>query len=202
MNSDSQGQQSPPPPASPPPPSPIDTTESLALRINSRTIEVGRQVYSLNNIVRVRVHQLPFPPGHNQGNSNLGCLTAVVIFSVSLVLTVAISQLSEGLGSAVLFIGLLAAGAGFMYVLHKTKVVHDPLFALYLDTSGHPQAVVGSSDYPLIESLRISIAAALENPPEQAIVINLPPADIIMGDQINQFGQINHGIIKGDVHLG
>jgi hypothetical protein len=162
---------------------PLPTSAQVV--INTRTLRIGGQTYSLGNLARVQIVRLARA---GKGNVKLATLAGFGIF-----IFVAIIASLTGF-SAISFIGqLLAIGLGIL-VYQKTKVPH---YALMLETTGNPRISLVSTDRDELERISVPIIDAMENPPETEQVYTVH--NVISGDQYNLVGDHNIGKLENRV---
>jgi Family of unknown function (DUF6232) len=161
---------------------------SAQVVINTRTLRIGGQTYSLGNIARVQVVKLAKPPRADKGNVKLAVLAGFGAY-----IFVAIIASSVGLGAIGGILGLpgiLAIGLG-IFIYQKTKEPYIQRYALMLETTGNPRISLVSDDEANLEKISVPIIEAMENPPEteQVYTVN----NVISGDQYNLVGDHNVG---------
>lgn len=163
---------------------------SAQIMINTRTLRIGGQTYSLGNLARVQIVKLAKPPQAEKGNFILAGLVGFFSF----VIITAIGA-STGIGLMSNLGWLLAIGLG-MIVYQRTKESYVPRYALMLESTGKPRTALISTDKNVLEYASKPIIDAMENPPttEQIYTIN----NVISGDQYNLTGDHNIGKLESD----
>jgi hypothetical protein len=80
-----------------------------------------------------------------------------------------------------------------LMIINRRSRHSPPLYALLLETTGHPQTVLASPDHAELSRLSDIIVDAIENPPASERSLNI--RNMILGDQITQTGG-RHNIIR------
>jgi hypothetical protein len=161
---------------------------SAQVVINTRTLRIGGQTYSLGNVARVQVVKLAEPPRAGKGNVKLAVLAGLGTF-----IFVAIIASSVGLGAIGGILGLpgiLSIGLG-IFIYQKTKEPYIPHYALMLETTGNPRISLVSTNEAELERISVPIVEAMENPPETEQTYTVH--NVISGDQYNLVGDHNVG---------
>jgi hypothetical protein len=159
---------------------------SAQVVINTRTLRIGGQTYSLGNVARVQVVKLAKPPRAGKGNVKLAVLAGFGAYIFD-----AIIASSVGLGAIGGAVGLiLAIGLG-IFIYQKTTEPYIQRYALMLETTGNPRISLVSESEADLEKISVPIIEAMENPPEteQIYTVN----NVISGDQYNLVGDYNVG---------
>ena len=162
-----------------------ESTGSMQIVINHRTLRVGRQAYSLNTIARVQVRPVPRPADAGKGNSGLGC--AVAIGVLVLMGIIAAAAQSTALGT----IGFLLAIAAGIIAYVKSKKSYTPLYMLMLETNGSPMAALVSPDQENLEWVAERVVEAIESPPETEKSFTVQ--NVSIGDNYTMTGNHNIG---------
>lgn len=162
---------------------PLPTSAQVV--INTRTLRIGGQTYSLGNLARVQIVRLAKPPRADKGNTKLAVLAGFGLFIFAVI--VAASTGVSTIGNIAVF---LAIGLGIVIFL-KTKEPYIPHYALMLETTGNPRISLVSTDEAELERISVPIIDAMENPPETEQVYTVH--NVISGDQYNLVGDHNIG---------
>jgi len=168
---------------------------SAQVVINTRTLRIGDQTYSLGNIARVQVVKLAKPSRADKGDAARAVLAGCAGCGFYLLFGIVGGSIGALIGGATS--GTLIVIGGFLalvlmrIVYEKTKEPYLPRYALMLETTGNPKISLVSTDKAELERLSVHIANAMENPPEAEQVYTVH--NVISGDQYNLVGDHNIG---------
>ncbi|MGH3381524.1 MAG: DUF6232 family protein [Actinoallomurus sp.] len=167
--------------------------------LNTRTLRIGNQTFSLHNIARVQIKRLPKSPEvgklsklSKSARKFFSCATMLLVFFfASSLLFGILSILGNWTQLPALIIALILAIFLGLVVYGITERPNVPRYALVLESTGVPHTGVVSTDHNELERLSRRIVDAIENPPTTEQVITVHNA--VLGDQYNQFGDDNIG---------
>jgi hypothetical protein len=160
---------------------------SAQVVINTRTLRIGGQTYSLGNLARVQIVKLAKPLRADKGNVKLAALAGFALYFFFAVIASLTSVAVNSIGT------LLAIGVGIL-IYRKTKEPYIPRYALILETTGNPRTALVSTDKAELERVSVHITDAMENPPETEQVYTVH--NVISGDQYNLVGDHNVGKVE------
>ncbi len=155
------------------------------LRANS--LDINGQTYPLQNIARI---------GITEHTRNWKRHIRPIVVALVLVFVVGALGLMSGangpaLVAAVLVVFFLLRAAYKFVILRGDKAFR--YYSLNIETAGAPHGALFSKDVTAIRALRDQLVSHVEEPPDQAISINLDASTFIAGDQVNVEGKKNIG---------
>jgi len=168
---------------------PATVTERIVL--NTRTLRIGHQTYQLRNIARVQTVALG-----RLRKPHLILSTLPWAFGFVLILLVAAASNSPSSDSgplAITFLAVVGIIIGLIFIYRRARNQDVTLYALLLETTGYPQTVLASPNYPELSRLSDAIVRAIENPPVSEQVYNVQNIQNVHGDQFTVKGHHNTG---------
>ncbi len=194
----------PPAPAAAPPmpdvpaPSPHPVPRMLELRVSKRILWIGRAVYPLANIARV--YSFVLRPRRKEAvlrflryTSGTIAIAMLVMLPSLPALTLGGSDGQSGAAGYVVFVWLLAIGAGIFFLVDMIAVLTaSPQYVLAVETSGASTALVTSPDPRYLDQLVEQLSYAIEHPDTEFRVtvqsLTVSPKNYYFGDNVNMYG--------------
>ncbi|QXJ24532.1 hypothetical protein AGRA3207_005871 [Actinomadura graeca] len=166
--------------------------EAKVIEVHRRTLSIGPdyQVYQLNNVARVQVLDWKPDLGYGSLSSVLGKLLVTLVAAG--VATILANSSDSTSGDVTTVINWAALVLLIRYAYQAIRIVaRQTQWALVLETTGLPIAVItGKHREPVVELHRF-IVNSIENPPERAQSWHIGHLNMVGGDQINQSGEGN-----------
>jgi Family of unknown function (DUF6232) len=158
------------------------------IAISQQMLKIGGASYSLANIARIRIVNLPKPPRNGRGNLKVTLGSGIGVAIVGFILAAVIGH---GFGNVVAWLGILAAVATAVYAYRATRVRYHVKYALMLETTGDPKVGLLAADREALEEAKAHIEDAIDRPLDAEKVYTI--GNVILGDQYNQLGDFNIG---------
>lgn len=162
-------------------------TGTAEIRINTRTLRIGHEVYPLANISRVRTVKLTY---RKTALTTVGNIVLALLVGAVVAVVVTQSGVTEAEQAGTVVLALVALRLVYLMIVLVRRLLRRPVYSLIIETAGTQFTALSSHDRRAIHDIADVVVDAIENQPEHERVIHV--GDVIFGDKIGGH-QINQG---------